>query len=104
MHGHERPATTAAAAAQNCFMAPSQGCRIFGKHIILAITGKREGRMRRRRPPRNHAVALVMMAVVSTVTFIGSGGPCLAQGAAGEPRRFELRIEDGRIAGNLKAL
>jgi len=52
-----------------------------------------------RRHPR---ALLVSVAVIATALFIGSTGTCLAQTAAAEPRRFDLRIENGRIAGDVK--
>jgi hypothetical protein len=69
------------------------------KHNMLAITGKREGRM-----SRHHPALLVSVAVIATASIFGSSGTCLAQTAAAEPRRFDLRIENGRIAGNVKTV
>jgi hypothetical protein len=63
---------------------------------MLAIIGKREGRM-----SRGHARALL---VIMTAIFIGSTGTCLAQTAVAEPRRFELRVENWRIADNVKTV
>lgn len=54
-----------------------------------------------RRHPR---ALLVSMAVIATASIIGSTGTCLAQTAAAEPRRFDLRIENGRIANNVKTV
>ena len=54
-----------------------------------------------RRHPRP---LLVSVAVIATALFIGSIGTCPAQTAAAEPRRFELRIENGRIADNVKTV
>jgi cytochrome c oxidase assembly protein Cox11 len=54
-----------------------------------------------RRHPRP---LLVSVAVITTALFGGSIGTCLAQTAAAEPRRFDLRIENGRIADNVKTV
>jgi Multicopper oxidase len=54
-----------------------------------------------RRHPR---ALLVSVAVIATASIIGSIGTCLAQTAAAEPRRFDLRIENGRIAGDVKTV
>jgi hypothetical protein len=54
---------------------------------------------------RHHPRALlVSVAVIATASFIGSTGTCLAQTATAEPRRFDLRIENGRIANNVKTV
>lgn len=54
---------------------------------------------------RRHARAqLVIIAVIMTAIYIGSTGNCLAQTDAAEPRRFDLRIENGRIADNVKTI
>jgi hypothetical protein len=47
---------------------------------------------------------LVSVAVIATALFIGSIGTCRAQTAAAEPRRFDLRIENGRIADHVKTV
>jgi hypothetical protein len=57
-----------------------------------------------RSAPRNHTALLVIMAVITTATFIGITSTCLAQSAVVDARRFELRIEDGRLIGNVKAV
>jgi hypothetical protein len=44
------------------------------------------------------------VAVIATALFIGSIGTCRAQTAAAEPRRFDLRIENGRIADHVKSV
>jgi hypothetical protein len=62
--------------------------------------GKCEERMNR----RHVRALLVNMAVIATATFIGSTGTCLAQSAVAEARRFDLRIENGRIADNVKTV
>ena len=54
-----------------------------------------------RRYPR---ALLVSVAVVATASFIGSTDTCLAQTATAQPRRFDLRIENGRIANNVKTV
>lgn len=46
----------------------------------------------------------VSIAVIATAISFGATGSCLAQTAAIEPRRFDLRIENGRIAGNVKTV
>ena len=53
---------------------------------------------------RHPRALLVSVAVIATASFIGSIGNCLAQTAAAEPRRFDLRIENGRIAGDVKTV
>ena len=53
---------------------------------------------------RHPRALLVSVAVIATASFIGSSGNCLAQTAAAEPRRFDLRIENGRIAGDVKTV
>ena len=60
--------------------------------------------MSRRCAPRNHAAPLVIMAVIAAATFIGNTSACLAQSGVVDARRFELRIEDGRLVGNVKAV
>lgn len=45
----------------------------------------------------------VTIAVIVTAIYIGSAGKCLAQ-AAPEIRRFDLRIENGRIADHVKTV
>lgn len=56
--------------------------------------------MSRRRP----RPLLVSVAVIATALFIGSIGTCPAQTTAAEPRRFDLRIENGRIADSVKTV
>ena len=53
---------------------------------------------------RDAGAQLVSMAVIVTAISIGSIGNCPAQTAAAEPHRFDLRIENGRIAGNVKTV
>jgi hypothetical protein len=52
---------------------------------------------------RDAGTQLVSIVVIATAISIGSIGNCLAQTAA-EPRRFNLHIENGRIAGNVKTI
>jgi hypothetical protein len=51
---------------------------------------------------RDAAVQWVSTAVTATVISTWSAGNCLAQAA--EPRRFDLRIENGRVASNMKTV
>ena len=44
------------------------------------------------------------MAVMVAATFIGSTNACLAQSGVVDARRFELHIENERIAGNVKTV
>ena len=60
--------------------------------------------MSHRRARRSHAALLVTMAVISSATLIVSSGAGLAQSAVAQARRFELRIENGRIAANVKGI
>ena len=60
--------------------------------------------MGRRCAPHNYTAPLVVMAVIATTTFIGDTRTCLAQSAVVDARSFELRIENGRLVGNLKAV
>jgi hypothetical protein len=53
---------------------------------------------------RDVAAKLVSIAVTTAAISIGSTGDGLAQTAAVEPRRFDLRVENGRIAGNVKTV
>src|SRR5512132_3778256 len=53
---------------------------------------------------RDPGTRWVSIAVIATAISIGATGSCLAQTAAIEPRRFDLRIENGRIAGNVKTV
>lgn len=53
---------------------------------------------------RDAGAQLVNMAVIVTAISIGIIGNCPAQTAAAEPHRFDLRIENGRIAGNVKTV
>jgi len=39
-------------------------------------------------------------AIVAIATIIASGTTCLSQNIGDEPRRFELRIENARVADN----
>jgi hypothetical protein len=47
---------------------------------------------------------LVIIAAIVAAIFIGGSGNCMAQTTAAEPRRFDLRIENGRIADNVKTV
>ena len=73
----------------------------FVKNIMLVTQGKRE---RGSMSFRDAAAQWVSIAVIATAISIGSIGNCPAQTAAVEPRRFDLRIENGRIAGNVKTV
>ena len=53
---------------------------------------------------RDVAAQWVSIAVIAAAISIGSIGDGLAQTAAAEPRRFDLRIENGRIAGNVRTV
>ena len=53
---------------------------------------------------RDAVAQWVSIAVTAAAISIGSTGNCLAQTAAVEPRRFDLRIENGRVAGNVKTV
>jgi hypothetical protein len=52
---------------------------------------------------RDAGVRWVNIAVIVAALSIATTSSCLAQTAA-EPRRFDLRIENGRIAGNVKTV
>ena len=53
---------------------------------------------------RDATAQWVSIAVTATAISIWSTGNCPAQTAAAEPRRFDLRIENGRVAGNVKTV
>lgn len=53
---------------------------------------------------RDAGALLVIIAAIMIAIYIGSTGTCLAQIAVVEARRFELRIENGRIADNVKTV
>ena len=53
---------------------------------------------------RDVAAQWVSIAVTTAAISIGSTGDGLAQTAAVEPRRFDLRIENGRVAGNVRTV
>jgi hypothetical protein len=53
---------------------------------------------------RDAAAQWVSIAVIATAISIGSNGNCPAQTVAAEPRRFDLRIENGRISDNVKTV
>jgi hypothetical protein len=73
----------------------------FVENIMLLTQGNRE---RGSMGFRDAAAQWVSIAVIATAISIGSTGNCPAQTAAVEPRRFDLRIENGRIAGNVKTV
>lgn len=53
---------------------------------------------------RDAGALLVIIAVIVTAIYMGSIGNCLAQTAAGEPHRFDLRIENGRMVDDVKTV
>lgn len=53
---------------------------------------------------RRHPRALSVIMAVIAAALCGSTGPCQAQTAPAETRRFDLRIENGRIADNVKTV
>jgi len=53
---------------------------------------------------RDAAAQWVSIAVTATAISVGSTGSCLAQTGAVDPRRFDLRIENGRVSGNIKTV
>ena len=59
----------------------------------------------RRHAASSHQVArLGLAAMVAIASFVASAKTCAAQGAAEAPRRFELRIENGRLADSAKTI
>ena len=53
---------------------------------------------------RDAVAQWVSIAVIVAAMSIGIDDNCFAQTAAAEPRRFDLRVENGRIAGNVKTI
>jgi hypothetical protein len=51
---------------------------------------------------RNHAVRLAVAAFTAATIFTCNANLCSAQSADVEARRFELHIENGRLAGDVK--
>ena len=49
---------------------------------------------------RNRGWRSGVAPIVAIATIIASGNTCLAQNTGDEPRRFELRIENGRLSDN----
>jgi hypothetical protein len=49
---------------------------------------------------RNRGRRSGVAPIVAIATIIASGNTCLAQNTGDEPRRFELRIENGRLSDN----
>jgi len=54
--------------------------------------------------PSNQVVRLGMAAVVAIAACVASAKTCGAQNTGEEPRRFEFRIENGRLADAAKTL
>jgi hypothetical protein len=52
--------------------------------------------------PRNRVARLGLTAIVAFATVMATARACAAQSSSEEPRRFELRIENGRLAGAAK--
>jgi hypothetical protein len=50
--------------------------------------------------PSVQALRCGMAAMVAIATFVASANICMAQNTGDEPRRFEFRIENGRVADN----
>ncbi len=46
----------------------------------------------------------VSITATLAAIFIGGTGTCPAQTAPADPHRFDLRIENGRVAGHVKAV
>ena len=63
-----------------------------------------EQRMRSHVAPNNQIVRLGLAATVGMTIFIAFGETCNAQSVDEEPRRFELRIENGRLTGTAKTV
>jgi hypothetical protein len=60
--------------------------------------------MRRHAAPSNRVVRLGLAAMVAIAAFVALAKTCAAQSAAEAPRRFELRIENGRLADSAKTV
>src|SRR5437773_12112955 len=54
--------------------------------------------------PGNQVLRSGVATMVAVATFIVSANICMAQNIGDEPRRFELRIENGRIGDNAKTI
>ena len=54
--------------------------------------------------PGNQGLRSGVAAMVAIATLVASANICMAQNTSDEPRRFELRIENGRIAENAKTI
>lgn len=52
--------------------------------------------------PSNQIVRLALATMVAMATFVASAKTCKAQKTGEEPRRFELRIENGRLIDTAK--
>jgi len=53
---------------------------------------------------RDAAARWVSIAVIATAISIGVDSDCLAQTVVTESRRFDLRIENGRVADNVRTV
>ena len=51
--------------------------------------------------PSNQIVRLGLATMVAMATFVASAKTCKAQNTGEEPRRFELRIENGRLTAGM---
>jgi hypothetical protein len=60
--------------------------------------------MRSHVAPSNQIVRLGLATMVAITTFVASVKICKAQSTGEEPRRFELRIENGRLADTAKTV
>jgi hypothetical protein len=60
--------------------------------------------MRSRIAPSNQIVRIGLAAIVAMTTFVALAKISKAQGVGEEPRRFELRIENGRLTTATKTL
>jgi hypothetical protein len=70
------------------------------KNYYARDEGQREESM----SAREVAAQWVSIAVIAAAIFIGINSDCAAQTVAAEPRRFDLRIENGRVADNVKTV
>lgn len=53
---------------------------------------------------RDAAAQWVSIAVIATAISIGINSDCVAQTVAAEARHFDLRIENGRVADNVRTV
>ena len=60
--------------------------------------------MRSHVAPSNQIVRLGLVTIVAMTTFVAFAKTCKAQSVGEEPRRFELRIENGRLTTAAKTL